>query len=360
MYLGGLVGWCNDTVIEYSRVTDIETVNDDGTKTYTPAKVENKYGTAVSVANFSELFTGSIVGGMKAEDSGSKIVDCYSTADVYSEACIYFGVGLGLGVTRGYTGGLVGIVQEGAKDGNEAAHNLIERVSFAGNLSSYNYNIILLGIPAIEHDKYLGGITGRGGANATIADAYYMRNENFADFGSSTDEDIYDYKTSYNGGVNDGINFGDRDGDYTDREFWEAATLTLPEASCATSDTTSPSWSRIRVEEQPLQQVGHGLRSRHAVHGGSVKATLDCPGSGTVTIGTTSLSSNSESFLKRIVIGRPLIRTTSQCRATRRAIVRSKSRTIALRKRPLIAVGHPMNATRATGLWAGTARATCR
>lgn len=293
LYLGGLVGWCNDTVIEYSRVTDIE--NEDGT--YTPAKVENKYGTAVSVANFSELFTGGIVGGMKAQDSGSKVVDCYSTADVYSEAAIYFGVGLGLGVTRGYTGGIAGIVQEGSEvDGKDAADlNLIERVSFAGDLSSYNYNIILLGIPAIETDKYLGGITGRGGGNATIADAYYMRHTNSAGFGSDTDKDIYDYKTSYDGGVNDGVNFGDRDGDYTDREFWEGSDFDFAGGKLRdlgydfTEQVQDSEWKNDHYNKW-VMDYNRGM----PVHGGSIKATMDYPGSGTVTIGTTSLSSNSD------------------------------------------------------------------
>ena len=299
LYLGGLVGWCNDTVIEYSRVTDIETVGDDGTKTYTPASIENKYGTAVSVANFSELFTGGIVGGMKAQDSGSKIVDCYCTADVYSEACIYFGVGLGLGVTRGYTGGIAGIVQEGSEaDGKDAADlNLIERVSFAGDLSSYNYNIILLGIPAIETDKYLGGITGRGGGNATIADAYYMRHTNGVGFGSDTTEDIYDYKTSYSGGVNDGVNFGDRDADYTDREFWEGCDFDFAGGTLRdlgydfTAQVQDSEWKDEHYNKW-VMDYDRGM----PVHGGSIKATMDYPESGTVTIGTTSLSSNSETI----------------------------------------------------------------
>lgn len=296
LYLGGLVGWCNDTVIEYSRVTDIE--NEDGT--YTQAKIENKYGTAVSVANYSELFTGGIVGGMKAEDSGSKIVDCYCTADVYSEAAIYFAVGLGLGVTRGYTGGMVGIVQEGAKDDNDAAHNLIQRVSFAGNLHSYNYNIILLGIPAIEHDKYMGGITGRGGGNATIDQAYYMRYRNSAQgensiWGSTTDEDIYDYKTTYNGGVSGGSNFGARDDDYTDREFWEGCDFDFAGGKLRdlgydfTAQVQDSEWKSSHYNKW-VMDYDRGM----PVHGGSIKATMDYPKSGTVAIGTTSLSANAD------------------------------------------------------------------
>lgn len=293
LYLGGLVGYANDTIIEYSRVADYKEA--DGT--YTPAYVKNQYGTAVSVANFSEIFTGGIVGAMQAEDSGSKVVDCYSTADVYSEACIYFGVGLGLGVTRGYTGGIAGMVRTGAKDSNDAALNLIERVSFAGNLHSYNYNIILLGIPAIERDKYMGGITGRGGENATIADAYYMRHRNKTQgensiWGSTTDEDIYDYKTSYDGGVNNGTNFGARDDQYTDRNFWESRGFDFAENKLRnlgysfTAAAMDSEWSNDHYNKW-IMDYDRGI----PVHGGSVKATLDFPGSGATYIGYTSMAS---------------------------------------------------------------------
>lgn len=302
LYLGGLVGYAKDTIIEYSRVADYKEENEDGTATYTPAYVKNQYGTAVSVANYSEIFTGGIVGAMQAEDSGSKVVDCYSTADVYSEAAIYFGVGLGLGVTRGYTGGIAGMVRTGAQEGNDAALNLIQRVSFAGNLHSYNYNIILLGIPAIEHDKYMGGITGRGGENATIADAYYMRHRNQTQgensiWGSTTDEDIYDYKTSYDGGVNDGVNFGDRDADYTDREFWEGSDFDFAGGKLRdlgydfTKLVQDSEWKSDHYNKW-VMDYDRGM----PVHGGSIKATMDYPGSGTVAIGTTSLSTNSDAI----------------------------------------------------------------
>ena len=282
LYLGGLVGWCNDTVIEYSRVTDIRDEDDKLTHT----SVENKYGTAVSVASYSEVFTGGIVGGMKSEDSGSKIVDCYCTADVYSEAAIYFAVGLGLGVTRGYTGGIVGIVQDGG-----TAPNLIQRVSYAGNLHSYNYNILLLGIPIIEHDKYMGGITGRGGNNATIDQAYFMRNENGLGMGSSTGEDIYAVKTTYNGGYSDGAAYGPRDDSYVSRDFWEGCGFdfaggTLRNAGYPfTPDASEGEWDEYHYNKWVMDYT-RGI----PVHGGSIKATMDFPGSGMVTIGQTGLA----------------------------------------------------------------------
>src|SRR5699024_3351318 len=72
-----------------------------------------------------------------------------------------------------------------------------------------------LGIPAPETDKYIGGITGRGGDNAKIDQAYYMRSL------SSPDADILAVKTTYSGGYADGAAFGPRDDSYDERDFWE-------------------------------------------------------------------------------------------------------------------------------------------
>lgn len=288
LYLGALVGGANDTTIEYSRVRDGYALDDNGNKTETRefASVRNRYDSAVSVANYSEIFTGGIVGMMQGEDTGSKVVDCYSTADVESYAAIRFAVGLGLGVTRGYTGGIAGIVREGG-DGQ----NLIQRVSYAGNLHSYNYNVILLGIPAIEHDKYMGAITGRGGNNATIDQAYFMRHQNDQGFGSSTTEEFYAVKTTYGGGNMDGTGYGEADESYTDREeFWEEkgfdfAGGQLRNAGYDFTTLVDPDWQYDHYNKW-VMDYSRGI----PVHGGSIKATMDFPGSGEVTIGTTTLA----------------------------------------------------------------------
>lgn len=278
LYLGALVGAMNDSVIEYCRVTDI--MDESGNRTY--ADVTNKYDTAVSVASYSELFTGGVVGMMQGDDTGSKVIDSFSTAKVYTYAKIDFGLGLGLGVTRGYTGGIAGIVRETDKE-----ENLIQRVSYAGNLSSYNYNIIALGIPAPETDKYIGGITGRGGDNAQIDQAYYMRSL------SSPDADILAVKTTYSGGYADGAAFGPRDDSYDERDFWEGqgfdfAGGTLRNAGYEfTGNLSESEWSKNHYNKW-VMDYNRGI----PVHGGSVKATLDFPGAGSVTIGATGLASD--------------------------------------------------------------------
>lgn len=280
LYMGGLVGFANDTVIEYSRVTDIMAEN--GTRTY--AQVSGTYETAVSVANYSEVFVGGIVGGIQTEDTGTKIVDCYSTADVYGKAAIYFGVGLGLGITRAYCGGIVGIAWA---DGE--GENLIERTSYAGKLHSYQYNQLLLGIPIIQEDAYMGGILSVGADNVKVNQAYFDRGA------SSTDKEIkaYQYWTTDTSGPTDGGNFGPRDNDYANRDFWESCDFDFAGGTLRdydypyTADVTESEW-----KEDHYNKWAMDYKRGIPVHSGSIKATMDFPGSGTVTIGTTTLSDN--------------------------------------------------------------------
>lgn len=282
LYMGGLVGQANDTVIEYCRVTD--KYLEDGTRDY--AEVSGTYETAVSVANYSEVFVGGIVGGMQKEDTGTKIVDCYSTADVYGKAAIYFGVGLGLGVSRAYVGGIAGIVWD-----NGEGENLIEHVHYAGNLHSYQYNQLLLGIPIIQEDAYLAGIVSVGGENATIRDAYFNRSA------SSTNKEILSYQiwTTNTNGPEAGFNYGPRDSLYESRKDWENVGFDFAGGTPRnygyefTADLTESEWTNDHYNKWAMD-YDRGI----PVHSGSIKATMDFPGSGTVTIGTTTLSDNLE------------------------------------------------------------------
>lgn len=283
LYMGGLVGFANDSTIEYSRVTDRWVKDENGalsSRDY--AEVSGTYETSVSVANYSEVFCGGIVGGIQKEDTGTKIVDCYSTADVYGKAAIYFGVGLGLGVTRAYCGGIAGIVWDGG-----GGENLIERVHYAGNLHSYQYNILLLGIPIIEIDAYMGGIVSVGGPNATINQAYFMRGA------SSTDKEILSYQnwTTDTDGPADGAAFGPRDESYTDRDYWEGCDFDFAAGTLRnygydfTGTLNESEWSENHYNKW-VMDYNRGI----PVHGGSIKATFDFPGSGEVTIGHTGLA----------------------------------------------------------------------
>lgn len=287
LYMGGLVGFANDTTIEYSRVTDKWVTNGEGVRERNYAEISGTYETAVSVANYSEVYVGGIVGGMQSEDSGSKVVDCYSTADVYGKAAIYFGVGLGLGVTRAYCGGITGIVWDGGD-----APNLIERVHYAGNLHSYQYNQLLLGIPIIQHDEYMGGIVSVGGKNVTINQAYFDRSA------SSTKKEIPVYRnwTTDTDGPLDGSNYGPRQNDYTDRDFWESEDFDFAEGTLRNEGYPfTPGVSADEWDEDHYNKWAMDYERGIPVHSGSIKATMDFPGSGTVTIGTTTLSNNDES-----------------------------------------------------------------
>lgn len=290
VYVGALVGAAQDTVIEYCRVDDSDE-DDGGDVEMTHPSVKNSYTVSTSVLSFSEVFTGGIVGMIQGEDTGTKIVDCYSVADVRGEAGIYFGVGLGLGASRAYTGGIVGMVRGGGK-----GENVIQRVSYAGDLSSYVRNIFLLGIPIEENDKYMGGITGRGGDNATIDQAYYKRSE------SETDEKILAVRTSIleNGGYESGATFGSPgDEKYTDRAYWEGCDFDmaggkirdLGNAYTFTTQVADTSWGQDWSTSHYNKWVMDYTRGI-PIHGGSIKATLDFPGAGSVTIGATSLAGN--------------------------------------------------------------------
>ena len=283
LYMGGLVGQANDTVIEYSRVTNLGDAQPE---------ISNTYETAVSVANYSEVFTGGIVGAIQGEDTGTKIVDCYSTAYVHSKAAIYFGVGLGLGVTRGYTGGIVGVIYSG-----EDGHNLIQRVSFAGTLGSYVYNQVLLGIPAIETNKYLGAIAGlnRNEDTTVIQDVYY-KNAQTADKDGDP-RSVPAYLSNYAAStVTYGESFGPNTSSYASRDFWENANFDMAggvsvdlgnayEFTQAIDEGQYSEWSKIHYNKWTMD-----YKNGMPVHGGSIKATMDFPGSGTVTIGETGLA----------------------------------------------------------------------
>ena len=278
LYLGGLVGGAKDSVIEYSRVTD--TWNEDGSRSY--AEVKNAYEVAASVASYSEVFTGGIVGMMCSNQTGTKIVDCFSTAKLHSRACIFFAVGLGLGVTEGYTGGIAGLVRHVGEAGN----NEILRTSYAGDLSSYTYNIILLGIPAIEYDKHLGGIVGRGGDNATVTDAYFLRSA------SATDKTVSAIRTSITGnGHLDGPNFGPRDEQYPVRDSWEGWGFDMAGGEMRNVGYPwAPGPHASEWDNNHYNKWVMDYRRGIPVHGGSIKATLDFPGGGTVSVGQTGLA----------------------------------------------------------------------
>lgn len=286
LYMGGLVGQANDSTIEYCRVTDKWVDDGQGGKERDYAEVSGTYETAVSVANYSEVYVGGIVGAMQKEDTGTKVVDCYSTADVYGKAAIYFGVGLGLGVTRAYCGGIAGIVWD-----NGNGENVIERVHYAGNLHSYQYNQLLLGIPIIQHDAYMGGIVSVGGKNATINQAYFKRSA------SNTEKQILVYQnwTTDTDGPENGTVYGPRDDDYTNRDFWESLDYDFAKGTLRnygyefTDDLSESEWTNDHYNKWAMDYE-RGI----PVHSGSIKATMDFPGSGTVTIGKTTLSSNNE------------------------------------------------------------------
>lgn len=150
MYMGGLVGWMdNGSIIEYSRVVGGE--------------VSTQYYVAVGALAANLLYAGGIVGRLDGSDGATtKILDCFSTANVnYSGEC-YVSVGAGL---NGYAGGIAARVS--------GSNYAMERCHFAGNLSGHLLNsILVLPIIAME-DYYLGGIAGQVENSNNIHNCYF-------------------------------------------------------------------------------------------------------------------------------------------------------------------------------------------
>ena len=119
-----------DSVIEYSRVRS-NYVNEGGSEVIKQSVVRNDYDIAVGALGGKFLYAGGIVGGVNTTDSGeTRIIDCFSTADVSFYAANYVSVGSGI---AGYAGGITGALR---------GNSHIERCHYAGNIHSKQYNAV--------------------------------------------------------------------------------------------------------------------------------------------------------------------------------------------------------------------------
>ena len=153
MYMGGLVGWMdNGSIIEYSRVIG-------GTE----GKVETKYEIAVGALAANNLYAGGIVGRLDGNGSApTQILDCFSDTDVNFHGANYVSVGSGI---SGYAGGIAARVS--------GSNYEMERCHYAGKLSSYLLNSVLV-LPIIPmEDYYLGGIAGNVEDSSKIHNCYF-------------------------------------------------------------------------------------------------------------------------------------------------------------------------------------------
>lgn len=257
LYMGALVGAASGTVIEYSRVTPIREVAADGAVTYQHASVKNSYDKAVGALGGFTVYAGGVTGQLS---NGAQMIDCFSTADCYAYCGTYVSVGAGATVS-------VGGLTASAYDSNCS----IERSHYAGNLSSKQYNALIV-IPIIEYNVYLAGLARRADG-LSVSESYFKP--------SASAEEGTNKKIPALNDAATGPSFGPLDDDvYVDRDFWEGCGYDFA-GGIERSSVYSASHINKWVMDYDL-----GI----PVHGSSIKATFDFPGAASVSIGTTGLS----------------------------------------------------------------------
>ena len=299
LYLGALVGSAEDSQIEYCRVlpnnkyyidrsakpdTSVYARDDNGHYKY-QTEVYNRYEVAVGAVAGQGVYAGGIVGYTNDVD----VVDCFSTAWVHTWVANYVGVGSG---NIGYVGGIIAHAKSGSEGANASQ---VIRCHYAGNMESYQWNAVAV-IPIIQSNVYLSGLVERDWNEDTgLYNSYFKRNDIVG-----KDSAIKPHPTgyvrawgdwlglNYSGGEHgpsaQGFSYGPivDDAKYADRLFWEGEGYDFEgdEVRLSMIDNQIPGHVNKWIMDDYL-----GI----PVHGDSVKATLDFPGAGDVTISSSSL-----------------------------------------------------------------------
>ena len=299
LYLGALVGSAENSQIEYCRVLPkeqyyIDRAQDPNVTVYDrdenghykyQTEVYNRYEVAVGAVAGQSVYAGGIVGFIKDVD----VVDCFSTAWVHTWVANYVGVGAG---NIGYVGG---IAAHSKSDDTGDTTSQIIRCHYAGNMESYQWNSIAV-IPIIQSNVYLAGLVERDWEEDTgIYNSYFKRNDIVGkDSAIEPYPDGYvrawgdwlglNYSGGENGPSAQGFGYGPivDDAKYADRLFWEGEGYDFEgdEQRYSTIDNQIPTHVNKWVMDDYL-----GI----PVHGDSVKATLDFPGAGDVTISQSTM-----------------------------------------------------------------------
>lgn len=269
LYLGAIVGCDKGSTIEYCRVVPLRSRAQDGSVSYAYPRVHNKYDIAVGAVAGQAVYAGGVAGSV---GYGSRVIDCFSTADVYTYAATYVSVGAG---NVGYAGGIA------ARSDGDAE---VLRCHYAGNLHTYLYNALLV-IPIIQKNVYLGGIVEQDHGALSIRDSYYKPSVS-AVLDPGTDKDIPSIWDKDHGKVYAGASFGPQeDGPFADRSFWEQAGFDFEGGI----ERVTGSLSGAPHINKWIMDYDLGI----PVHGESVKTTIDFPGAGTATIGPADLVATS-------------------------------------------------------------------
>lgn len=298
LYLGAMVGYATDSVIEYSRVTaflDEEGRIKGDTGGAGRTEVSMKYDTAIGAVGGSELYTGGIVGGIMSTKGGScpsRVADCFSTASIDSYAAIYVSVGAG---AAGYVGGITGRV--GSSASGSTGNVYFQRDSFDGKLNSYQYNAIAV-IPIIQHDVLLAGIIGRGANEidrAACVQECYFNDATIGELDDGNKVTSMQGNTLYSNCWDDGTNFGPRGDRYAQRTFFEGRGYDFT-GGIERDDIQYPWYGNAQITPSFAHEGGEHVNkwvmdyiNGMPIHGWSIKATLDFPEAGTVQIGSTGL-----------------------------------------------------------------------
>ena len=252
LYMGGLVGWMEDSTIEYSRVRS-NYVNEAGNEVIKQSVVRNDYDIAVGALGGKSVYAGGIVGGVNTTDAGkTRIIDCFSTADVSFYAANYVAVGSGI---AGYGGGITGALR---------GNSQIERCHYAGNIHSKQYNAILV-IPIIQTDVNISGLSNVNKGTTSVTNSYFKRSS------SVTNKNLYAVGTR--GDTEEAS--AKSDDVYADQSFWESKGYDM-------NGTIQRDTGRINkwVMDYDLDIP---------VHGETVCATFNFPDAAKVTIDKTAL-----------------------------------------------------------------------
>ena len=296
LYLGALVGSAENSEIEYCRVlpsikyyearakdpkVDVYARDADGHYLY-QTEVYNRYEVAVGAVSGQGVYAGGVVGYAKDVD----VVDCFSTAWVHTWVANYVGVGAG---NIGYVGG---IIAHSKSDGDNGTTSQVIRSHYAGNMESYQWNSVAV-IPIIQSNVYLAGLVERDWNEDTrLYNSYFKRNDIVG-----KDEAIKPYPQGYVRSLGDwlGLNHGDGssaegfgygpiadDARYADRLFWEGEGY----------DFEGDELRYSLIDNQGEPHINKWIMDDYLgipVHGDSVRATLDFPSAGDVTVSQSTL-----------------------------------------------------------------------
>lgn len=238
LFLGGLVGTSIATEIEYSRVIG--------------GQVKNYYDVAVGALGGNTLYVGGIVGQMK---DGSKVIDCYSTANLYYYCATYVSVGAG---NSGHIGGIAAAMY--------GERNEIQRSHYAGNATSRQYNAVLV-IPVIQNNVNISGIADvyeGGSVVSTYFKSSASPNTDMKVLGNNTSTSSYGPLT---------------DERYENQDYWQTKDFDFYgniKRQTEYNDNHTNKWVMDHETGMPI-------------HGYSISATFDFPNAAKVTISESKL-----------------------------------------------------------------------